>query len=148
MVDANAIILGGERLSNCSDKFVSVSEVIDEVSSDAEIEDHLQTQVMKGANRRLLPFLECAHVEQWIDFASLEIDANILNWFRPRTGRTVYLPPAEEAVISALKRGLGALNTNLASNTCLVGHAVTLADIIITCNLHSGFTRVMTTNFT
>ncbi|KAI8017763.1 putative LRR receptor-like serine/threonine-protein kinase [Camellia lanceoleosa] len=44
MVDANAIILGGESLSNCSDKFVSVSEVIDEVSSDAEIEDHLQTQ--------------------------------------------------------------------------------------------------------
>ncbi|KAI8017762.1 hypothetical protein LOK49_LG04G00630 [Camellia lanceoleosa] len=114
MVDANAIILGRERLSNCSDKFVSVSEVIDEVSSDAEIEDHLQTQVMKGANRRLLPFLEYAHVEQWIDFASLEIDANILNWFRPRTGRAVYLPPAEEAAISALKRGLGALKTNLA----------------------------------
>ncbi|KAI8017769.1 hypothetical protein LOK49_LG04G00639 [Camellia lanceoleosa] len=103
---------------------------------------------MKGANRRLLPFLECAHVEQWIDFASLEIEANILNWFRPRRGRAVYLPPAEEAAISALKRGLGALNTNLASNTCLVGHAVTLVEIIITCNLYSGFTRVMTKNFT
>ncbi|CAL5442477.1 unnamed protein product [Camellia sinensis] len=31
VVDANAIIQGGERLSNCADKFVSVSEVIDEV---------------------------------------------------------------------------------------------------------------------
>ncbi|KAL7235717.1 hypothetical protein ACSBR1_019081 [Camellia fascicularis] len=91
---------------------------------------------------------ECARVEQWIDFASLEIDANILNWFRPRTGRAVYLPPAEEAAISALKRGLGALNTYLASNTYLVGHAVTLADIIMACNLYSGITRVMTKSFT
>ncbi|CAL5375447.1 unnamed protein product [Camellia sinensis] len=91
---------------------------------------------------------ECAHVEQWIDFASLEVDANILNWFRPRMGHTVYLPPAEEAAISALKRGLGALNTYLASNTYLVGHAVTLADIIMTCNLYLGFTRLMTTSFT
>ncbi|THG01522.1 elongation factor 1-gamma-like [Camellia sinensis] len=91
---------------------------------------------------------ECAHVEQWIDFASLEVDANILNWFRPRMGHTVYLPPAEEAAISALKRGLGALNTYLASNTYLVGHAVTLADIIMTCNLYLGFTRLMTSEFT
>lgn len=34
-----------------------------------------------------------AHIEQWIDFSSLEIDANIINWFRPRMGRTTYLPP-------------------------------------------------------
>ena len=34
-----------------------------------------------------------AHIEQWIDFVSLEIDANILAWFRPRMGRAVYLPP-------------------------------------------------------
>lgn len=33
------------------------------------------------------------HIEQWIDFASLEIDANIGHWFRPRMGRAVYLPP-------------------------------------------------------
>ncbi|KAH7866745.1 hypothetical protein Vadar_024369 [Vaccinium darrowii] len=55
---------------------------------------------------------------------------------------------AEEAAISQLKRSLGALNTYLASNTYLVGHAVTLADIIMTCNLLPGFTRVMTKSFT
>ncbi|CAL5332992.1 unnamed protein product [Camellia sinensis] len=55
---------------------------------------------------------------------------------------------AVEAAISALKRGLGALNTYLASNTYLVGHAVTLADIIMTCNLYLGFTRLMTSEFT
>ncbi|XP_057493300.1 elongation factor 1-gamma-like [Actinidia eriantha] len=92
--------------------------------------------------------IEHAHIDQWIDFASMEIDANILNWYRPRMGRGVYLPPAEEATISALKRALGALNMYLASNTYLVGHAVTLADIVMTCNLYLGFTHLMTKSFT
>lgn len=51
---------------------------------------------------------------------------------------------AEEAVISALKRALTALNTHLSSNTYLVGHSVTLADIIMTCNLSLGFSRLLT----
>lgn len=92
--------------------------------------------------------IEYAHVEQWIDFSSMEVDANILRWFIPRIGFAVYLPVAEEAAISALKRSLGALNTHLASNTYLVGHSVTLADIIMTCNLVMGFTRIMTKSFT
>uniref|UniRef100_A0A5B6Z410 Putative elongation factor 1-gamma-like n=1 Tax=Davidia involucrata TaxID=16924 RepID=A0A5B6Z410_DAVIN len=92
--------------------------------------------------------IEYGHIEQWIDFSSLEIDANMLRWYSPRMGRAVYLPPAEEAAISALKRALVALNTHLASNTYLVGHAVTLADIIMTCNLYLGFNRLMTKNFT
>ncbi|CAB4297996.1 unnamed protein product [Prunus armeniaca] len=75
--------------------------------------------------------IEYAHVEQWIDFATLEIDSNILRWLIPRIGFAVYLPPAEEAAISALKRALTALNTHLSSNTYLVGHSVTLADIIM-----------------
>ncbi|KAK9271426.1 hypothetical protein L1049_027017 [Liquidambar formosana] len=92
--------------------------------------------------------IEYAHIEQWIDFASLEIDTNIMRWFIPRIGFAVYLPPSEEAAISALKRALGALNTHLASNTYLVGHSVTLGDIIMTCNLVLGFSRVMTKSFT
>lgn len=35
-------------------------------------------------------------IEQWIDFASLEIDSNILAWFRPRIGRAAYLPPVSK----------------------------------------------------
>lgn len=92
--------------------------------------------------------IECGLIEQWIDFATFEIDANLRFWFLPRIGRAVYLPPAEEAAITALKRALGALNTYLASNTFLAGHAVTLADIIVTCNLHFGFTMLMTKSFT
>ncbi|KAM5575000.1 hypothetical protein ABKV19_014108 [Rosa sericea] len=54
----------------------------------------------------------------------------------------------EEAAISSLKRALTALNIHLASNTYLVGHSITLADIIMTCNLKPGFSRLLTKSFT
>ncbi|KAF3578507.1 hypothetical protein DY000_02031112, partial [Brassica cretica] len=73
--------------------------------------------------------IDYAHIEQWIDFASLEIDANMLRWFTPRMGYVAFSAPAEEAAISGLKRGLDALNTHLASDTYLVGQSVTLTDI-------------------
>ncbi|KAI9377563.1 hypothetical protein POPTR_019G077000v4 [Populus trichocarpa] len=92
--------------------------------------------------------IEYARIEQWIDFATLEIDANILRWFIPRIGFAVYLPPAEEAAIAALKRALTALNTHLSTSTYLVGHSLTLADIVLTCNLTLGFSRLLTKTFT
>ncbi|XP_047310948.1 elongation factor 1-gamma-like [Impatiens glandulifera] len=92
--------------------------------------------------------IEYGQIDQWVDFATLEIDAHLGTWFRPRMGYGAYLPPAEEAAITALKRALGALNTHLTSNTFLVGHSVTFADIILTCNLYSGFSRLMTKSFT
>jgi elongation factor 1-gamma len=92
--------------------------------------------------------IDYGHVEQWIDFSSLEIDINIMRWYFPRMGHGLYLPPAEEATIAGLKRGLAALNSHLATNTYLVGHSITLADIIMTCNLYLGFSRCMTKDFT
>jgi len=92
--------------------------------------------------------IEYAQIEQWIDFSSLEIDANIQKWYYPRLGFVPYIPPAEEFAISSLKRALSALNSHLASNTYLVGHSVTLADIILTCNLHLGFTNILVKSFT
>lgn len=38
------------------------------------------------------------HTEQWIDFASMEIDANISGWVYPRMGYRVYLPPVSDFV--------------------------------------------------
>ncbi|XP_021714796.1 elongation factor 1-gamma 2-like [Chenopodium quinoa] len=92
--------------------------------------------------------IEYAHIEQWIDFSATEIDANIARWLYPRLGYGVHLPPAEEAAIAALKRSLEALSKHLASNTFLVGDSVTLADIVMTCNLFYGFQRIMTKSFT
>nr|GMC56218.1 elongation factor 1-gamma 2-like [Ipomoea batatas]GME09706.1 elongation factor 1-gamma 2-like [Ipomoea batatas] len=92
--------------------------------------------------------IEYGHVEQWNDFSATEVDANIGRWLYPRLGYCVYLPPAEEVAVSAPKRALDALNLHLASNTFLVGHSVTLADIIMTCNLSIGFKMIMTKSFT
>ncbi|KAL3513437.1 hypothetical protein ACH5RR_026154 [Cinchona calisaya] len=92
--------------------------------------------------------IEYGHIEQWIDFATTEIDANISQWLYPRLGYRVFLPPAEEAAVTSLKRALGALNTHLSSNTYLVGNFVTLADIIMTCNLYMGFKSIFIKSFT
>jgi elongation factor 1-gamma len=92
--------------------------------------------------------IEYARVEQWMDFAATEIDTNIARWLYPRLGYMPYIPAAEEIGIAGLKRSLGALNTHLASNTFLVGHSVTLADIVLTCNLYHGFARILTKTFT
>ncbi|XP_057419869.1 elongation factor 1-gamma-like [Lotus japonicus] len=92
--------------------------------------------------------IEYAQIEQWIDFASMEIDANIAKWYYPRAGYAPFLPPAEEFAITSLKRALSALNSHLATNTYLVGHSVTLADIILTCNLYLGFAYILVKSFT
>ncbi|KAL5066560.1 hypothetical protein RYX36_028297 [Vicia faba] len=55
---------------------------------------------------------------------------------------------AEENAITALKRALAALNTHLASNTYLVAHSVTLADIIMITNLYFCFTKILVKSFT
>ncbi|KAK9162111.1 hypothetical protein Syun_003013 [Stephania yunnanensis] len=106
--------------------------------------------------------IEYAHIEQWMDFSATEIDAGIARWLYPRAGLVVFIflrlmvnsivimlfLKAEENAIAALKRSLGALNTHLASNTYLVGDSVTLADIIMTCNLSIGFRMILTKSFT
>lgn len=53
----------------------------------------------------------------------------------------------EEAAIEALKKSLTTLNGALAGRTYLVGDAVTLADIIVCCNLYHGFTKVFDAAF-
>lgn len=87
----------------------------------------------------------------WL-FHSLSVMANSFHYIYSTP--VLFLIPdylqmkAEEGTISALKRALDALNTHLASNTYLVGHSITLADIITVCNLNLGFATVMTKKFT
>ncbi|CAL1385631.1 unnamed protein product [Linum trigynum] len=92
--------------------------------------------------------IEYGQIEQWIDFSSLEIDANLISYFKARMGWTPYFPAVEEATIASLKRGFEALNTHLASRTYLVGDSVTLADIVMACNLYLGFARLLPKSFT
>ncbi|KAI3788883.1 hypothetical protein L2E82_01664 [Cichorium intybus] len=92
--------------------------------------------------------IEYGQIQQWIDFSTLELDTNLRGWAMPRVGYSPYIKSAEENYISAVKRGLGALNMHLASRTFLVGESVTLADIIMTCNLAYKFKVVLTKSFT
>ncbi|KAK1430181.1 hypothetical protein QVD17_12740 [Tagetes erecta] len=91
---------------------------------------------------------EYAQIEQWIDFSSLEIDSHLWTWARPRFGFSNHFALVEETAIGDLTRALGALNTHLSSHTFLVGDDVTLADIIMICNLYVGFKYMMTKTFT
>nr|QLM00657.1 translation elongation factor gamma chain [Ziziphora clinopodioides subsp. bungeana] len=92
--------------------------------------------------------IEYGQIEQWIDFSTTEIDVHAISWFISRIGFKPYFPAVEEATIDALKRSLAALNTHLASHTYLVGHGVTLADIVTVCNLANAFKMVFTKSFT
>ncbi|XP_078435114.1 elongation factor 1-gamma 1-like [Wolffia australiana] len=92
--------------------------------------------------------IEYAQIEQWMDFSASEVDAHIGRWLYPRMGFMLYLAPAEEIAVASLKRSLGALNTHLSTNTYLVGHSITLADIVMACNLYLGFKLIMTKQFT
>ncbi|KAI3755157.1 hypothetical protein L1987_54952 [Smallanthus sonchifolius] len=92
--------------------------------------------------------IEYGQIEQWIDFSSSEIDSHLFTWARPRLGFGNHLASVEDAAIASLKRALGALNTYLVERTFLVGDVVTLADIIMTCNLYVGFKYMMTKAFT
>ncbi|KAI3815451.1 hypothetical protein L1987_15119 [Smallanthus sonchifolius] len=92
--------------------------------------------------------IEYGQIEQWIDFSSFEIDANIRGWFMPRLGFATYIKSFEETCISGVKRGLEALNKYLATHTFLVGDGVSLADIIMTCNMLLAFKLLMPKSFT
>eukprot|EP00250_Pteridium_aquilinum_P007323 c17066_g1_i1 orf=219-1505(+) len=90
---------------------------------------------------------EAALVEQWIDVATTEVDANISAWVYPLLGFRPYSEGVSEHAQTALKGALRVLNNHLASNTYLVGHSVTLADIILACNLITGFRAVFTKEY-
>ncbi|XP_071701641.1 elongation factor 1-gamma 1-like [Rutidosis leptorrhynchoides] len=92
--------------------------------------------------------IEYGQIEQWIDFSSSTLDANLRRVIAPRMGYGLQIKSADAVFTDALKKGLGVLNTHLASRTFLVGDSVTLADIITTCNLLLGFRMLMTKNFT
>ncbi|XP_071702673.1 elongation factor 1-gamma 2-like isoform X2 [Rutidosis leptorrhynchoides] len=98
---------------------------------------------------------EYGQIEQWIDFSSHYLDANIRRLVLTRMRCGPYNESAEESLIASVKRGLGTLNTHLgtlntdgAPRAFLVANRVTLADIITTCSLLLGFQKLMPKSFT
>eukprot|EP01018_Ginkgo_biloba_P025379 Gb_18461 [translate_table: standard] len=81
--------------------------------------------------------IDYAHIEQWIDFSITQIDIHLGQWILPRLGASYMF-----------NRTLCALNAYLASHSCLDGHSVSLADIVMASTLLFGFLHLMTKEFT
>ncbi|KAJ3702740.1 hypothetical protein LUZ61_006445 [Rhynchospora tenuis] len=95
--------------------------------------------------------IEYAHIEQWMDFAATDIEAGLARWIYTASlgfGSTGFNAIMYRLALKVFKISLDALNAHLANNTYLVGHSVTLADIVMTCNLCWGYSRFMTKAFT
>lgn len=90
---------------------------------------------------------ESALIEQWIDVATTEVDAVFSKWLYPLLGFRPYVEQAVEAAFTEVTRSLVVLNSYFASNTYLVGHSVTLADIVMACNLLMAFRTAFTKEF-
>ena len=80
-------------------------------------------------------FFEQAKVDQWIDWATCELVPHIGSWFGVIMGFAPPNPKIVEQAKETLKRPLAALNTYLVSNTFLAGERITLADIVVVCQL-------------
>ena len=90
---------------------------------------------------------ESGLVEQWIEFASSEIDLPASVWIYPILG---YIPNNENATGKAkadIKKVLDALNKHLNANTFLVGHRITLADIVVAMSLYYLYQKVLDAPF-
>eukprot|EP00243_Klebsormidium_subtile_P004216 TRINITY_DN18033_c0_g1_i1.p1 TRINITY_DN18033_c0_g1~~TRINITY_DN18033_c0_g1_i1.p1 ORF type:complete len:419 (+),score=154.60 TRINITY_DN18033_c0_g1_i1:161-1417(+) len=88
-----------------------------------------------------------ALVDQWVDFSQIEIRGYVQEWVSMRAGRMPYDKTREGTVKGKAMEGLKTLNNYLASHTYLVGNKVTVADIIVACNLLGGIQNVLTAGF-
>ncbi|KAJ3671078.1 hypothetical protein LUZ60_008504 [Juncus effusus] len=93
---------------------------------------------------------EFVQIEQWMSYATTDIDEILVRWVYLRTGVYPYGPRTERRLIECMKRSLYLLNFHLAKKErhYLVGHRITLADIVMTCDLYLGFSCVLLKSLT
>ncbi|KAJ3675207.1 hypothetical protein LUZ60_004249 [Juncus effusus] len=105
---------------------------------------------LKGNNTLLgSSVYENAQIEQWMDFAVTDLDEGIRRWIYPGMGPYPHNGHFVQMRIGFLMKSLRILNTHLASGTYyLVSNDITLADIVLMCTLHNGFTRILPKSFT
>ncbi|KAJ1970047.1 hypothetical protein IWQ62_000207 [Dispira parvispora] len=90
---------------------------------------------------------ENSEIMQFVLFSETEVLAPLISWFKPILGsiapNKVVINQAKEDLVRAFTY----LNNVLLSRTFLVGERVTLADIVMTCNLVVGYKRVFSPEF-
>jgi glutathione S-transferase len=88
-------------------------------------------------------FIESGAIDGWVEFCQHELEVPLCVWVYPKLGIFEEVPRATEQAKLDVAKALTILNKHLESNTFMVGHQVTLADITIACSLLDGFVHVM-----
>jgi len=87
-------------------------------------------------------FFESAQVDQWIDFCANELEPTRAIWLFPLSGYMQYDADAYASAKTDIGKSLAVLDKHLATRTYLVGHQVTLADIVVVSALVELYRRV------
>jgi elongation factor 1-gamma len=80
-------------------------------------------------------FFEQGQVDAWVDFCSHELEVPASLWVYPVFGYADFNAAVHAQAVQNLHNGLAVLNKHLEKNTFLVGHRVTLADLVVACAL-------------
>ncbi|XP_060531925.1 elongation factor 1-gamma isoform X2 [Cylas formicarius] len=102
---------------------------------------HVANEQLRGKND-----YHKAQILQWIGFAEGEILPAACAWVFPILGIIKTSPTSQEAFHRAkndMKTALTILNDHLVTRTYLVGERITLADIIVACNLLNPYKFVL-----
>jgi len=87
--------------------------------------------------------IERAQVIQWLTFADCEIVHGSNGWTFPVLGIMQYNKVSFERAREDVRQILTVLNNHLLTRTFLVGERLSLADIVVACNLHRLYTMVL-----
>lgn len=86
---------------------------------------------------------ESAQVENWIEFASSEIDLPSSVWIFPILGYIQNNAVATQRAKGDIRKVLTILDQHLADRTFLVGERISLADIVVATSLHRLYEKVL-----
>ncbi|XP_076273118.1 elongation factor 1-gamma [Rhynchophorus ferrugineus] len=102
---------------------------------------YVANQQLRGQNE-----FDKAQILQWIGFAEGEVLPAGCAWVFPILGIIPNIPSAQEAFKRAkedMKSALNILNSHLLTRTYLVGERISLADIVVACNLLNPYKFVL-----
>lgn len=92
-------------------------------------------------------FIESGMVDSWMEWCSVELEVPLCTITYPILGLYENVPQATHQARSDMKEALGVLEKHLLTNTYMVGHQMTAADITLVCSLYDGFRLAFDANF-
>jgi len=92
-------------------------------------------------------FIESGMVDSWIEWSASELEIPLCTITYPLLGLYENNPAAAEQARMDMDEAVGVLEKHLVSNTYMVGHQLTTADISIICALNDAFVLAFDGNF-